>query len=144
MATSRTGCETGNDRSVFAFRIPIRYTILYKQPIMEIHFLSRKMQKLCSSAKHMRGRLGPRNAERLQQRLAELVAAETLHDMRSLQKAHCHELGQDRDGQLAVDLVHPKRLIFEPADRLVPQKPDGGLDWKHVMSITVIEVVDYH
>lgn len=111
---------------------------------MEIQFRSAKIAKLCNSEKEMRSKLGQRNAERLQQRLAELRAAVTLEDMRSFPAARCHELTQDRDGQLAVDLVHPKRLIFEPADDPLPQKPDGGLDWTKVTRITVLEVVDYH
>ncbi len=111
---------------------------------MEIRFRSKRIAKLCNSEKEMRAKLGPRNAARLKQRLAELKAAESLEDMRSLPAARCHELSQNRDGQLAVDLVHPKRLIFEPGDNPVPKKPDGGLDWENVTSITVMEVVDYH
>ena len=110
---------------------------------MEIHFVSRKIQKLCNSAKEMLAKLGPHNAARLKQRLAELKAAETLEDMRSLPAARCHELSQNRDGQLAVELVHPKRLIFKPGNNPIPKKPDGGLDWENVTSITVMEVVDY-
>ena len=111
---------------------------------MEIHFVSRKMQKLCNSEKEMRGRFGPRNAKRLQQRLAELAAAESLDDVARVPPTRCHELGQDRKGQLAVDLVHPWRLVFEPDHDPLPTKEDGGLDWKQVTRILVIEVGDYH
>jgi len=38
---------------------------------MEISFATRKMQKLCNSEKEMRKSLDTRNAERLQNRLAE-------------------------------------------------------------------------
>lgn len=92
----------------------------------------------------MRVRFGKPLAERLQQRLAELRAAETLDDIRRLPSARCHELSQDRKGQLAVDLVHPKRLIFAPDHNPVLRKPDGGLDWPHVTRIRVIEIIDYH
>ena len=92
----------------------------------------------------MRAKLGLRNAASLKQRIAELKAAETLEDMRSLPAARCHELSQNRDGQLAVNLIHPKRLIFEPDDNPVLKKPNGGLDWENVTRITVLEVVDYH
>ena len=111
---------------------------------MEISFATRKMQKLCSSSKETRKRLDLRNAERLEQRLAEFKAADTLDDISRLPPARCHELKQDRKGQLAVDLVHPKRLIFEPDHRPVPKKEDGGLDWKGVTRVLVIEIVDYH
>lgn len=46
--------------------------------------------------------------------------------------------------QFAVDLKHPKRLVFEIADNPVPRKPDGGLDLASVTSVVVVEVVDYH
>ncbi len=111
---------------------------------MEISFASSKLAKLCNLQQEMRGKLGPRCAERLQQRLEELGAAATLQDMRSLPGARCHELTEDRKGQLAVDLVHPRRLVFEPAHDPVPTKAGGGLDWPRVMEIVILEVVDYH
>ena len=92
----------------------------------------------------MRAAYGKPLAERLQQRLAEFQAADTLDDISRLPPARCHELSQDRKGQLAVDLVHPKRLIFEPDHNPLPCKPDGGLDWSQVTRILVIEIIDYH
>lgn len=111
---------------------------------MEINFASRKLQKVCNSEKEMRATFGKPLAERLQQRLAELKAAETLEDVSRLPPARCHELSQDREGQLAVDLVHPKRLIFETDHNPLPKKPDGGLDRTQVTRIRVIEIGDYH
>lgn len=94
--------------------------------------------------KEMRATFGKPLAERLQQRLAELRAADTLEDISRLPPARCHELSQDRKGQLAIDLVHPKRLIFEPDHNPLPYKPNGGLDWSNVTRIRVIEIIDYH
>ena len=111
---------------------------------MEINFASRKLQKACNSEKEMRARFGKPLAERLQQRLSELKAAETLEDVSRLPPARCHELSQDREGQLAVVLVQPQRLIFETDHNPVPYKPDGGLDWTQVTRIRVIEITDYH
>lgn len=111
---------------------------------MEIRFSSRKFEKLCNSDKEMRRRLDPRNADRLQQRLAEFTAADALDDISRLPPARCHELTGDRKGQLAVDLVHPKRLVFAPDHDPLPKKPDGGLDWALVTRVLVIEIVNYH
>lgn len=111
---------------------------------MEVSFASNKLQKLCSNAKKMRGEFGPRCSDELQARLFELKAAETLADMRSWPQARCHELSGDRKGQLAVDLEHPQRLIFEPDHSPVPTKPEGGLDWQQVTKVVVLEIVDYH
>ena len=111
---------------------------------MEISFASRNLLKACNSQKEMRREFGKAIADKLQQRLAELMAAGTLDDVRRLPSARCHQLSQDRKGQLAVDLVNPKRLIFVPDHNPVPTKPDGGLDWAKVTRITVKEIVDYH
>lgn len=112
--------------------------------MMEIAFGSRKVEKLCNSAKEMRAKLGDRNAKVLQQRLAEIKAADTLDDLGKLPAARCHELKADREGQLAVDLMHPKRLVFEPDHNPIPKKDDGGLDWGKVTRVLVVEIVDYH
>jgi plasmid maintenance system killer protein len=109
---------------------------------VEVAFATRKLAKLCNSQKNMRGELGPRCAARLGQRLAELEAATTLEDMRLLPSARCHELTGDRRGQLAVDLVHPLRLIFEADPQ--PERADGGLDWVAVTRVVIVAVVDYH
>lgn len=111
---------------------------------MEIAFGSRKMEKLCNSSKEMRAKLGDRNARALQLRLTQMKAADTLEDLRRVPGARCHELTGDRKGQLAVDLVHPWRLIFRPDDNPLPVKPDGGLDWQKVKRVLVIEALDYH
>jgi proteic killer suppression protein len=115
-----------------------------KEPAMEITFGSRKMQKLCNSAKEMRARLGDRGMKSLQLRLAQIKAADTLDDLGKVPGARCHELKADRKGQLAVDLVYPRRLVFEPDHNPRPEKPDGGLEWRKVKRVIVIEIVDYH
>ena len=111
---------------------------------MEIAFGSRKMQKLCNSEKEMRAKLGDRGAKVLQLRLNQIAAAPTLEDLGKVPGARCHELTADRKGQLAVDLVHPRRLVFEPDHDPVPEKPDGGLDWQQVKRVIIIDIVDYH
>ena len=111
---------------------------------MEILFRTRKMQRACSSDRQMVRTWGETAARKLKQRLAELQAAATLQDIRHLPAARCHELTQDRKGQLAVDLMHPFRLILEPADDPVPARADGSLDWARVTRIAILEVTDYH
>jgi proteic killer suppression protein len=112
---------------------------------MNITFSSRKMSKLCNSGKEMRAQLGTLDREILEQRLLELVSVTTLEEMATFfPAAGCHELSQNRKGQLAVKLKHPKRLVFVPDHEPIPHKPDGGLDWKNITQITIIEIVDYH
>ena len=111
---------------------------------MEISFSNSRLQKLCNAENKLRGQYGKRMTLLIQQRLAELSAAETLADMRCIVAAHCHELKQNFKGFLAVSLEHPDRLVFRPANDPVPLKSDGGLDWVKVTSIEVIGIGDYH
>jgi plasmid maintenance system killer protein len=80
---------------------------------MVISFSSTRLQKLCNSEKEMRAKLGVRMADKLAQRLSELRAVDILEDLKRLPSARYHELSQDRAGQLAVDLIHPNRLVFQ-------------------------------
>src|SRR5438132_11735495 len=108
--------------------------------MMEIAFGSRKMQKLCNSEKEMRAKLGERGAKVLQLRLAQINSADTLSDLGKVPGARCHELTADRKGQLAVDLVQPRRLICAPEHNPLPAKADGGLDWHMVTGVIIIEI----
>lgn len=111
---------------------------------MEVSFASSKLQKTCNSAKKLRGEYGPRMADLIQQRLAELSDVATLEGMRMLPGANCHELKQNLKGLLAVNLVHPDRMAFRPVDSPLPKKQDGGLDWSRVRRIEIAAIGDYH
>ena len=111
---------------------------------MEISFTNKKIAKICCSAKEMNAKHGKRMTEKLQQRLTELSAAETLADMRNLPSARCHELAGNLAGCLAVDLVHPDRLVFSPDHDPTPELVDGGLDWQRVTKIVIEGIGDYH
>lgn len=63
--------------------------------------------------------------------------------MRSLPD-HWEELKQDRAGQFSARLHGGWRLIVRPQKQPAPSKPDGGLDWRNIDSIYIVEVVDYH
>ncbi len=88
--------------------------------------------------------LGAKRARRLQQRMMELKAAISLDDISRLPPARCHELTGNRKGQLSVDLEHPYRLLFIPANNPLPETKNGGLDWSGVTEIEIIGVVDTH
>lgn len=111
---------------------------------MEITFAKRKLQKHCSTQKAMQQKFGTDIARRLARRLQELEAAESLEELRALPQARPHELTGDRKGQIALDLIHPHRLIVEAGVDPAPLRDDGGLDWERVSAITIIEVTDYH
>lgn len=111
---------------------------------MIILFKTAKFEKDCNNKNLLVKRFGALRAKLLQRRLNELQAANSLDVLRSLPQARCHKLKGNRKGQLSVDLDHPYRLIFEPADNPIPKKPDGGLDWTKVTTIRIIGVEDTH
>jgi toxin HigB-1 len=111
---------------------------------MEVSFANSKLQKLCNSSKKLRGEYGPRMANLIQQRLAELADADTLEDLRMIPGARCHELTQNLKGLLAVALVHPDRMAFRPNESPLPKKQDGGLEWSKVKHIEIAGIGDYH
>jgi len=82
-------------------------------------------------------------AKLIRRRLDDLRAAPNLEVMRRL-PGRCHELKGNMSGHLSVDLDGPYRLIFQPANNLIPRKEDGGLDWKHVTAISLAGVMDTH
>ena len=111
---------------------------------MDIFFKTSAIQKLCSKDAVAQKKLGPKMARNLQRRMMGLKAAESLADISHVPPARCHELKGNRKGQLSVDLEHPFRLLFIPANNPVPIGEDGGLDRTQVTEIEIIEIVDTH
>jgi toxin HigB-1 len=111
--------------------------------LVNVTFDRAREQKLCNSASQLKAEYGPRMAGLIQQRLSDLAAAETLEVMRSL-PGRGHELTANLQGYLAVDLVHPARLLFKPIDDPLPRLKGGGLNWKEVRNIEIWRIGDYH
>jgi plasmid maintenance system killer protein len=111
---------------------------------MEILFRTKKLEKECNSQKLLMQRYGSQRARVIRLRLDDLRAAPTLETVRYLPQARCHELKGNLAGQLSVDLDHPYRLLFRPANDPVPRKPDGGLDWGRITIIEILGVEDTH
>ena len=110
---------------------------------MEVFFSNRTLAKRLGSDAARRRAFGDVLARKIARRLNELGAAPNLGAMR-LMPGGCHELTEDRSGQLAVGLTDNMRLVFEPANDPIPAKADGGLDWGHVTEVRIREVIDYH
>ena len=110
---------------------------------MDILFSSERLKNELSRTKALSTKYGPNATKRLKQRLLDLAAIDCLEGAKLL-PGRCHELKGNRYGQLAMRLHGGYRLVFEPADKPPPSKPDGGLDWKQIKSIRILEVEDYH
>lgn len=112
--------------------------------VLDIIFQDQKFRKECNDYKKLVRKYGDQRSKLIRRRLDDIQAANTLEDLRRLPQARCHELKENKKGLLALDLIHPYRLIIKPYHDPIPIKPDGGLDWKLVTTILVICVEDYH
>lgn len=105
---------------------------------MYIGFINNKIRKVCETHSVAVKKLGTRNADLLVQRITEMEAADNLQVLRALPAPRCHPLSGDRNGQYAVDLVHPKRLVFLPTPVL------GQIIENLITEVVILEIVDYH
>lgn len=110
---------------------------------MRVEFATNKLEKALSDEGEMLRRYG-QLAKPIKSRLSVLKAARNLADVPKAPPERCHQLGEDRDEQFAVDLKHPHRLVFEVAEDPIPRLADGGIDLSAVSAIRIVEIVDYH
>ena len=111
---------------------------------MKIRFANAKLQRTLSVEKTLIKSFGQQMAKRMKTGLAVLQAADSLDRVPTSGSIRCHQLSGDRDEQFAIDLVHPKRVVFEPDHNPIPRLNDGGIDKAKVSQIVVVEIVDYH
>lgn len=98
---------------------------------MDITYKSKKLEKICTDADIAERTYGSRMAEKIQMRIDEISAADTVEMMIQFHIGRCHPLSQNRKGQYAVDLVHPYRLVFEKQGN-------------KIQIAKILEIVDYH
>ena len=98
---------------------------------MEITYKNKKIEKVCTDAKVSDKTYGKEMSEKIQMRIDEITAADTVEMMIQYHIGRCHPLTNNRKGQYAVDLVHPYRLVFE--------KHGDVIQIAHIL-----EIVDYH
>jgi len=111
---------------------------------VDIYFQGSKLERICNDQSQRIRTYGPVCGKLIGRRLDQFRAVANLNMVGLLPQMRCHELKGDRKGTLAVDLEHPYRLVFEPANEPVPRKSDGGLDWTNITAIRVLAVEDYH
>lgn len=113
---------------------------------MDILFSSKKLAKKMNDEKEIVKAFGCHSARKIQKILTQLRAADNLAIFAPPYSPphRCHELTGNRKGQLSVDVEHPYRLVFEPADNPLPMRDEGGLDWNAVTVINIKGVEDTH
>lgn len=111
---------------------------------MDILFRTKKLKRIGNSLKEAQKLLGDKGGRLLIQRLDEIRDSDTLFILTKLPGPRCHPLTGDRKRLWAVNLDHPKRLVFEPADDPLPVQEDGSLDAGKVTAVIINETEDYH
>ncbi|MCI9047802.1 MAG: plasmid maintenance system killer protein [Hungatella sp.] len=98
---------------------------------MDITYKNRKIEKICTDARTAVKTYGREMADKIHMRIDEIAAADTVEMMIQFHIGRCHSLSQNRNGQYAVDLVHPYRLVFEK-------------NGNEIQIANILEIVDYH
>ena len=114
---------------------------------MDILFSSRRLRKICNNFKTCVKEWGAESAKILRKTLDELQDAENLSIFMNLprvQSSRCHQLKGNKKGMFAIDLKHPYRLIFKPANDPLPRTADGGIDRNKVTIVKIVKREDYH
>lgn len=111
---------------------------------MNIIFKNKRLAKEINSFDQLKKRHGQKMAELITKRLGQLQAMENLSLATKFPQLRCHELKGDRKGELTIDLIHPRRIVFTIAQNPYPAKEDGGLDWSQVRTIQIEQIEDYH
>lgn len=98
---------------------------------MQIAYKNKGIRQACTNATVAEKEYGAEMAEKIDQRIGEIMAADSVEQMIQYRIGRCHPLKGDRKGQYAVDLVHPQRLIFTKRGR-------------EIQIVNIMEITDYH
>ena len=108
---------------------------------MLIEFEDDALRSLCQEQKVMQRKLGAACAKKLRTRLADLMAAATMTDVR---RGRPHPLKGDFAGCMALDLHGGVRLVLKPTAEPAPMNDNGSIDWSSVAEVTIVHIGDYH
>lgn len=113
---------------------------------MDITFSNKKLKKICNDEEEMLKSCGLKQSKRLKVVMAALRAAPTLSVFAPPYSPphRCHQLKGNRRNQFSFDLDGQYRLIIKPALNPIPRLDDGGIDWKAMTAIEIIEIGDTH
>ena len=98
---------------------------------MQVEYRTNKIRKVCTDASEASRKYGDDMAEKIQQRISEIEAADSIEQMMRYHIGGCHKLEGNRKDQYAVYLVHPQRLIFK-------------MNGSKIQIANIIEIADYH
>ena len=86
---------------------------------MNVTYATKKLESICTNAYKAERKYGQEMAAKIQQRIDEIRAADTIEMMLQFKIGRCHSLKGNRKNQYAVDLVQPYRMIFIKKDEII-------------------------
>lgn len=98
---------------------------------MDIIYKTKKLEKQCTDYRVTIKDYNKEMAAKITQRIDEIHSALTVSELVQFKIGRCHPLEGNRNGQYAMDLVHPFRLVF------VENKG-------HIELVKIIAIEDYH
>lgn len=102
-------------------------------------FQSGEVHRLCTSSKEMARRLGKEVGEQLQLRLAQIEAADCLHDLVALPQIECSPL--DKQSRFRIDVTAGVAVVLEStSDDQSGPSPVTAVDWSKVTSVCVVAI----
>ena len=98
---------------------------------MRVYYRTNKLEKQCTDASQAQKTYGRDIAAKLQMRIDQITAAESIEELVQCRIGDCHPLTGDRKGQFAMSLAQPHRLI------IISSTDD-------LSATEVISIEDYH
>lgn len=98
---------------------------------MQVHYRTEKIKKICENADIARKKYGFEMAEKIHFRIDQIEAANSVEELVQYRIGRCHSLSGNREGQYAMDLTHPYRLIFIKENDVT-------------VSVRIEQIKDYH
>ena len=98
---------------------------------MQIKYRTKKIEKVCINASVATKSYGSEMAFKIHLRIDQISAANDVLELVNNSIGRCHALKGNKNGQYAMDLVHPYRLIFIVEDN-------------QISVAEIQEIVDYH
>lgn len=104
---------------------------------MELAFATKSLRQVCESEIKAKRALGPKIAEKLKRRLADLRAAVSTSDVIAGQPRELDGTGQ---GRMAINLSDGYSVVFCSNHAEVPILKTGRVDWSKVGRIKITSI----
>ena len=99
---------------------------------LQIEYKNKSLKKVCTIANEAEKKHGQQMAKLIHLRIDQIHSFDSVEMLIQFKVGRCHQLTGNRNGQYAMDLVHPFRLIF---------KKRGD---EEVQIVRIIDIANYH